>query len=333
MRVTVAKRISVVLLLVGVVASLSAQTIRLGSVAPENSPWGRALNRLAAEWQEISEGRVRVQVFHNGVAGAEDDLIRKMRIGQLQAAALSNIGMTSLSEKILTLSMPLLITSDDEFTYAFDRVKSEIEAEIEDSGFRVMAWSMTGWMRFFSKEEIRLPEQLQQIRMAASPEEMQLVRAYQLMGYQPITITRNERLAALTNGMANAYLTVPLLAAGFQWFALTPYMLDLNIGPAPGAMLISDLAYRRLPSAYRDELIAAAAQLQEDLNREIAELEEEAMDTMTDYGLQIVELNESERQIWDRELRDSYEVTLGTVFDRELYELIQGHLDEFRAGR
>ncbi len=327
------KRVIAALLLLSLAVSVSALTVRLGSVAPENSPWGRALNRLAAEWLDISNGSVRVQVFHNGVAGDEADLIRKMRIGQIQAAVLTNVGMTSLSQKILTLSMPLLITSEAEFTYVFDRVHSQIDAEIEQQGFRVLAWSMAGWLRFFSKDEIRLPDELRRVKMAASPEEMELVRAYQLMGYQPIAIPRTERLAALTNGMANAYLTAPILAAGFQWFALTPNMLDLNIGPAPGAVLISDLAYRRLPRNIRDELMASIAEIQEDLNREIRELEQEAVDTMVQYGLEITELTDGERRIWEEELQASYDVTLGTVFDSGLYEQIQEYVREFRAGR
>lgn len=327
------KRIIAVVMLCFVVFSAPALTLRLGSVAPENSPWGRALNRLAAEWQEISGGRVRVQVFHNGVAGAEDDLIRKMRIGQLQAAVISNVGLTSLSERILTLSMPLLIGSEAEYAYVFDQVQSVLDQEIEAQGFRVLAWSMAGWLRFFSKDEIRLPEELQAVKMAASPQEMELVHAYQLMGYQPIAISHSERLAALTNGMANSYLTVPILAAGFQWFAATPHMLDLNIGPAPGAMLISDLAYRRLPRDVRDELMAAAANVQIELDREIAQLEREAIDTMVEYGLEVVEPTQRERDIWREELQASYDVALGTVFDRDLYEQIRELVDEFRASQ
>ncbi|MFW5745244.1 MAG: hypothetical protein ACOC2D_18375, partial [Spirochaetota bacterium] len=62
-----------ILLLVAASVVVDAQVFRIGSAAPENSPWGRTLNRLAAEWQEISEGRVRVQVFHNAIAGDEAD--------------------------------------------------------------------------------------------------------------------------------------------------------------------------------------------------------------------------------------------------------------------
>ncbi|MFW5744622.1 MAG: ABC transporter substrate-binding protein, partial [Spirochaetota bacterium] len=62
-----------VVLFVAASVAAPAQVFRIGSAAPENSPWGRTLNRLAAEWREISDGRVRVQVFHNAIAGDEAD--------------------------------------------------------------------------------------------------------------------------------------------------------------------------------------------------------------------------------------------------------------------
>ena len=322
-----------VLLLCLVAATVSAQVIRVGSAAPENSPWGRALNRVAAEWLRISDGRVRVQIFHNSIAGTEADMVRKMRIGQLQAVVITSTGLSNFSDRALTLSMPLLIRDQGEYDYVFERVSGDLEQDILSEGFHVMAWSMAGWMYFFSDVEVRSPEQLRAIKLAASPEEMELVRAYQLMGYQPIPMPYTERLAGLTNGMANSYLTVPILAAGFQWFGATPFMLDLKVGPAPGAILMSDRAYRRLPNDLRDELFAALRATVGELDQDIRELEVEAIDTMKQYGLNLVELTQEETQVWIEELEASYEVTMGLVFSEPFYNRIRGLLDEYRSSR
>ncbi|MFP4484358.1 MAG: TRAP transporter substrate-binding protein DctP [Spirochaetaceae bacterium] len=306
-------------------------TIRMASIAPENSPWGRALNRLAAEWNDISDGRVSLQVFHNSVAGDESDMIRKMRIGQLQAGVFSNVGMTALSDKVLTLSMPLLIRTEDEYDYVFQRVRGTLDDEIESEGFVPLAWSLAGWLRFFSKDELRDPDELQGVKLAASPDEMQLVRGYQLMGYQPIPIPHAERLSTLTSGMANAHLTVPILAASFQWFGATPYMVSMKIGPAPGAIIMTRRAYAQLPRDIRDELVAAVKNVQDNYGREIRNLEQEAIDTMTNYGLEIIELSETRQEEWIQEFESSYDVMLGRVFDRDLYNRVREHLNEFRS--
>lgn len=320
-----------VLLLLFLSTPIFGITIRMASIAPENSPWGRTLNRLAAEWDDISDGRVSLQIFHNSVAGDESDMIRKMRIGQLQAGVFSNVGMTALSNKVLTLSMPLLIRTEAEYDYVFERVRPALDEEVRSKGFVPLTWSLAGWLHFFSKEEIREAEELQGIKIAASPAEMQLVRGYQLMGYQPIPIPHAERLASLTSGMANAYITVPILAASFQWFGATPYMVKMKIGPAPGAIIMTRRAHARLPNDIRDELLAAVERVQGNYGQEIRDLENEAIDTMTGYGLEIIELTEQQRQDWIEEFETSYEVMLGNVFDRELFNRVRGHLNEFRS--
>jgi TRAP-type C4-dicarboxylate transport system substrate-binding protein len=318
------------LLLLFVAAAVPAQSIRIGSAAPENSPWGRALNRLAVEWREASNGRVRVQVFHNSIAGQEADIIRKMRIGQLQAAVVTTVGLTAFSDRLMALSMPLLIRSDAEYNYVFDRVKDDLAADIEDDGFKVLAWSLAGWIYPFGANPIRTPGDLQQMKLAVSPEEQELIKAYQILGYQPVSIGFQERLTGLVNGMANAQITVPILAAGFQWFGATPYMLDLRISPAPGAILMSDRAYRRLPRDSRDELMEIAERISQELNSEIEELEQTAVETMKQYGLTILEPTEAERELWIDELSESYEVMLDLVFHEGMYRRIRGYLDEYR---
>lgn len=323
----------VALLLLVLGATVSAETLRIGSPAPENSPWGRALNRAAAEWEEVSDGRIQVQIFHNSVAGTEADMVRKMRIGQLQAVVITSTGLSNFSDRSMTLSMPLLIRTQDEYEYVLAHVREELEADIREEGFHVMAWSFSGWAYFFGSTPIRTPSDLRAAKLAASPEEMELVRAYQLMGYQPIPMPYAERLGGLTSGMANAYLTVPILAAGFQWFAVTPYMTNLRISPAPAAILMSDRAYRRLSQSLRDDLFAVIERVTADLDAEILALEQTSIDMMVQYGLNIIDLTEDELDVWIRELEGSYDVTLGLVFDEGLYRRIEGLLVEYRSPR
>jgi TRAP-type C4-dicarboxylate transport system substrate-binding protein len=229
--------------------------------------------------------------------------------------------------------MPLLIRNQEEFDYVFERVKSSLEEDIKDDGFRVLTWSTAGWLYFFSKSRLTTPDELKNLKMAASQGEMELIRAYQLMGYQAIAVPYTERLAALASGMVEAYLSVPILAAGFQWFATTPYMMDLQIGPAPGGILMSERAYRMLPQESRDEMIEFAQEVGAELNADILELENEAIETMSEFGLTIVGLSDGERETWIEELEDSYEVMIGSVFDEPFYTRIRELLSDYRESR
>ena len=104
--------------------SASALTIKLGSLAPVGSPWELGAKRIAAEWERISGGTVTVKIYAGGVAGDEPDMIRKMRIGTLNAALITVTGLQGIFNGVKTLSYPLLLRSDDELAYVLDKMRA-----------------------------------------------------------------------------------------------------------------------------------------------------------------------------------------------------------------
>ena len=75
----------------------------------------RALQDMGVQWAKISNGKVRLRIYPGGVAGDEPDMVRKMRIGQLHAAALTGAGLTRISQEIQALQMPMMFRSNAEF--------------------------------------------------------------------------------------------------------------------------------------------------------------------------------------------------------------------------
>ena len=109
-------------------------TIKLGSLAPAGSPWDKGLSRLAAEWQKISNGTVELKVYPGGIVGDESDMTRKMRIGQLNAAGLSGVGLFRIYPEIVTVQLPLFIRSNEELDYVLDKTAVARLATASTSG-------------------------------------------------------------------------------------------------------------------------------------------------------------------------------------------------------
>src|SRR5204863_3985954 len=80
--------------LFGLLAAARAQPIeiKMGTLAPEGSPWHKVLERMGERWRDISGAKVKLKIFA-GTLGDEPDLANKMRINQIQAVALSGAGM------------------------------------------------------------------------------------------------------------------------------------------------------------------------------------------------------------------------------------------------
>ncbi len=311
-------------------SSASAVTLKLASVAPENSPWGAALNRMAADWARISGGQVTLQIYHNAIAGDEPDVVRKMRIGQIQMAVFTSSGLRLLADEVMTLNMPLLIRTEDELDYVLSEVSDVLSSSVQRARFYALVWSKGGWVRFFANAPLTSPASLRRLRLAAAADNQELLQAFRLMGYQAIPVAQNELLTSLNSGMVDAFYSSPIAAAGFQWFARAPYMLDLPVAPFIGGVVVSDRAWNRVPDHLKPQLVAAVVRHVDRLETVMEELETEAISTMQDYGLTVTELSDAQRRGWIDEFERSRDVTVGTVFDEQMYRHIQNLLTEYR---
>ena len=323
------KRVLVAVLAGVVLLPLWGQEIKLASVAPEQSPFGSALNQLAREWSQASGGRVRLRVYHNGVAGEEDDVLRKIRIGQLQAAVLTSVGLKQIVPEVFSVSVPFVVGSDEELAYVMAEISPELEQRLEAQGLIVLAWSRAGWVRFFSREPVAFPDDLRTQRLLVDASDEQMEQAFKAMGFRPIPLPGADVLTALNSGLVDALFTTPLAAAGFQWFGVAPNMLDVEIAPLLGAIVISESAWRRVPRAVQPDLIDAAKASGAQIERDIARLETQAVETMIRFGLNVVPGTPEIEAAWREEAGSNWD-RLVRIFHPEMTVRVEELVEEFR---
>jgi len=325
------KKIVWVVLVFMVASGLAfGQNIKIATIAPENSPWGDGLRQMAAEWSRITNGRVRVSFFFGGIAGSEEDSIRKMRINQVQGLELTSQGINLLSDAVLTLSSPRLVRNDEELGYLLEEMQETFDEYLNEQNVEVMAWSQAGWVKLFSKNEIRTPDQLRRARLSLSPSDEGMTTALSRMGFLGVPVGTNEVLTSLNSGLVDAFLYSPIGAAGFQWFAVAPYMLELDISPFLGAIIIDSRTWRQVPAQFKDQMIAVAQEIGEEIGSSIRSLENQAIATMERFGLRKTILTDSEKAQWEEVFEQGNELALGSVFNREIYREAQRILGQRR---
>jgi TRAP-type C4-dicarboxylate transport system substrate-binding protein len=94
--------------------------IKMATLAPEGSSWYKVLQKMGEGWKRATNGAVTLRIYPGGVSGDEDAVIRKMRVGQLQAAAVTGIGLSYLDRSFYALHIPMMYASDEEFDYVRD---------------------------------------------------------------------------------------------------------------------------------------------------------------------------------------------------------------------
>ncbi len=312
---------------------LQAITLKFSSIAPQNSTWGRTLEKIANSWERISDGEVELRIFHNSVAGNETDVLRKMRVGQIHMGVFTSLGLGNIAPEVLAISAPGLITSNNEVQYVFREIGPELEEIVNDGPFELMGWSVAGWIYPFAKGPIRTPSDLREFTIATTNTNQSLTRLLRLAGFNAVPLDFTEWLTGLNSGLVEGFVASPIAAAGFQWFGIAQYMVDIQLSPFLGAIVISDRAWRQIPRNLRSRLKRVAQQELATLTRESADIDKSAIATMERYGLKRIVPTERERNIWIRELTSNPAIRseIDTVFDSETYSRIQRLLRGYRA--
>src|SRR3954447_16927176 len=122
-------------------AAHADEKIKLGTLAPSGSTWHTLLKEMGQKWSEASGGKVKVIIYPGGVVGNEGDMVKKTRIGQLQAAALTTIGLHEITPEPQAVDTPLMVTSFDELDYVMEKLGPRLEKTLEQKGYIVIGWS------------------------------------------------------------------------------------------------------------------------------------------------------------------------------------------------
>jgi TRAP-type C4-dicarboxylate transport system substrate-binding protein len=331
--------LTVILLMFLIANPLFAQRriqIKLASLVPENTAWGAAINRLAAEWNRATNGEVVVTVYHSGTAGDEPEVLRKLRLNQIQAAVFTSMGMNAVMPEVMAFSYPFLIRNDDEFAEVMRRLKPDLDTRIQQNGFVTLAWVHAGWIKLFSRNPIVTPADLRRQKLATGADDQQMLQAFRIMGYQMVPVELSQLPISLNNGTVDAVYQSPVYAAANQIFGICRNMSSVNVAPFMGGIIMNNAAWRSIPERYRPQLLEICRRIESEIGASIASLERDSISTMTRYGLRINELTAEQLQVWyddTARFENNLVGTTNAVFNRDYYLRIRNILTEYRRGQ
>ena len=161
--------LTIVLLALPVVAAAQRGTqIRLATIAPDNSVWVDALKQMGSEWQRATNGRVSLNVFPGGAAGDEPTVLRKLRLGNPNAAALTQPGLSEIDEAFNVFGIPFFFTSDEELVYVLEKLEPTLKDVLQQKGLALVHWGHGGWAHLFSAQQIRSIDDLKRAKIFTS---------------------------------------------------------------------------------------------------------------------------------------------------------------------
>jgi TRAP-type C4-dicarboxylate transport system substrate-binding protein len=308
--------------------------LRIGSLIPKHSLYHQQLLEMGEAWRAAQGEGAKFVVFTDGSQGGEAELARRMRIGQLQGALLSVVGLREIEPSISALqNLPLLFRSWDEVDYVREKMRPAMEKRFLDKGFVVLGWGDAGWVRFFSKAPAFGPADFKGMKFFAwgsEPEQQAIMKS---LGYTPVALETADILPSIQTGMINVVPSTPYFALASQIYNTAPNMLEINWAPIVGAMVVTKKAWDEMTPSAQTALRAAGEKAGVEMRNKARKEVDEAVDAMKKRGLVVNQPSSAQMREWSELADKLYPRIRGTMVPADTFDEVFRHIKAYRSGQ
>lgn len=309
-----------------------AVRIRLGTLVPKGSSYHRAMQEMAERWKKAQGAGATFTVFTDGTQGGEIDMVRRMRVGQLNAALISVVGLAEIDRSVTALQyMPMLFRDWNEVDYVLAQMHEQLEARFLEKGFVVLFWGDGGWVRYFSKEPMLHPADLKKHKLWSWNGDPAAADIMKSMGYSPVPLETADILPGLQTGLITAVPSAAFFALAGQFDTVAKCMLDVKWAPVLGAGVMTRKAWDSMSPGAQEELKRAAVDAGAKIRAQARKEDQEAVDAMRKRGLTVYPGTPELEAEWRGLAEEAYPRIRGRMVPADLFDRVQGLVQDYRA--
>lgn len=305
--------------------------LRIATLAPRGTPLAKAFEMWDRMLRKESDGKVGVRVYAGGAAGDEKVMVRKMRAGQLDGAAVTVTGLGLIAPPALVLAAPGVILDYEEIDLVRREMADEFDRMFEEQGYLLLGWGDAGRTRLFSQKRIAKPADLRSARPWVWTDNPVMVAFMRTVGANGVRLGVPEVYPGLQTGMVDTVTASALTAVGLQWFTRLKYMSSQSSGVIVGALVLRKDKFEGLPENVQ-ALIRKTAQAGDRELRKVRAMDERAEKALIKRGMKVVDVTDHEKA-WEKAFRKTTMGLAGRIYRRDLLERVMSHVAKVRKDR
>lgn len=305
--------------------------LRIASLAPSGSPWMSVLDKAAGEIKDKTGGRVTLKYFEGGQQGDERDFVRKIKLGQLDGAAVTAVGLSMIDESIRVLELPMMFATVEELDYVADKMWPYFQTKFEKKGFKLNDRGEVGWTYFLSKNKVESLGDLKGQKLWMWGDDQLVGAMFKKLGLNGVPLGVPEVDSGLTSGRINACYGSPVAAVALQWYTKIKFMTSMPMAYGIGATVMSVDALKKISADDVKTVTTIAKAASKKLRKTIRKANEDAKSTMTRKGVTVVQTPATMVDEFSKNAQDVWKQLVGKVYSQAELDMVLKYRDEYRA--
>jgi TRAP-type C4-dicarboxylate transport system substrate-binding protein len=300
----------------------SESAIRIATLAPRTSDLARGFLKIDKGLREATGGQWSIKLYPSGVAGDEKDVVRKMRVGQMDGTVVTSVGLSQIMKELAVLTAPGAIESYEQVERVQKVFNAEWAQKLSENGFQLTGWGEIGMLRYFTQAPLFSPSDLKKMRPWVWPESHTMKAMWHAVGVTGVPLGVPEVYGSLQTGMIDAVTTTALAAVALQWQAKLTHVTKRTHGPLVGGMVFSKSKWDAIPENIRGTLLEQIEKSYNNDNKGIRADDKKAYDNLLKRGYISVDYTADGEKQYQAFAKTARESLVGRVYSRETLDKV-----------
>ena len=229
-----------------------AEEIRLASLAPQDSAWGKLIQALAADVEQSTGGQVKFKLFLGGKLGDESKVTKKLGKG-IDGAFYMGQGMGLLLPAYRVLELPFLCENYEEADQVRKALFADFVADFEkNTDYVLLGPGETGMVYLFSKQPIEDVAGMKASKLWVWESDQVASDIFKVFGVSPRPLDILTVVQQLKSGGIDTVYNSPAGAVALGWTGDVAFVTGRPLTYASGGFVLTKAAWAKIPAAQQE---------------------------------------------------------------------------------
>jgi TRAP-type C4-dicarboxylate transport system substrate-binding protein len=300
----------------------AVRTLSFATLAPPGSTWMKVFEAWNREVRRRSNQTLQIRFYAGGVQGDEGEVIRKIRSGRIDGAAVTAVGLAQIHRPALVFQMPGILRGYEQLDAARAAITPEMNPMFAQAGFELMGWADVGISRVFSNKPVHTPADFAPLKPWVWRDDLVLPELFRVVKSNPVPLQLPEVLGALQTNRIDTLIATPVAAVALQWSSRVSHMLDLPLTIVIGGTVIGQKQWQSLTPEQRTILSETSTQFHALARKNLRSDEQKALATLKQRNITVVAPTEADKAAWLSVGKQVRERLVGQIADQALVDRV-----------
>ena len=312
--------------------SVQAYTFKVATLSTDGSVWMEKMRAGADEISQKTDSRVNFKFYPGGVMGGDKNVLRKIRFGQLQGAALPSAGLTGIYPDIQLYNLIVKFQSMSEIDYVREQMDDQLLVGLEKKGLVAFGFSEIGLAYTMSTTPVHNITDLQQLKSWVPENNKIAIQAYKALSISPIPLPLRDVLMGLQTGMITSVAGTPTGAIALQWHTKIKYVTNSPLSYIFGVFFLDKKAFNKISKADRLVVREVMAKTVNEVDKQSRQDNVNAVLALKKLGVEFIDVEDAAANELKAVMEAAnQEIVSKSGLSSRLVEMLDKYLAAFRA--